>query len=61
MEREKEGRERGVCLLNTVETKREREKEVLLFFKSRGSFYRARPVDACRRREFREIEALLLN
>lgn len=27
MEREKEGRERGVCLLNTVETKRERERK----------------------------------
>lgn len=63
-----EKRGRRVCLLNTVETKRERggsEKGrssfFSPFFKSRGSFYQARPVDACRRREFCEIEALLLN
>lgn len=57
-------------MLNTFETKRERrkggreggaKKGRSPFFKSRGSFYQARPVDACRRREFREIEALLLN
>lgn len=59
--RKRRKRERRLFVKHGRNKEREREKEVLLFFKSRGSFYRARPVDACRRREFREIEALLLN
>lgn len=59
-----------VCLLNTVENKKREGKgkrrvdkkgRTTLFFLNPQLILSARPVDACRRREFREIEALLLN